>query len=315
VSGLHNPLGRFIRRQGALILDGGLATALEARGCDLDDDLWSAKVLLEDPQLIRDVHLDFLTAGADCVMTSTYQATIAGFRSRGLTDAEGEELIRRSVRLAVEARDLFWSRAENRRGRMRPLVAASVGPYGAALADGSEYSGDYGMSTQQLYSFHRRRWHLLAESDADLLGCETIPSLHEVKALLRLLGETPRSWAWISCSCRDGRHVSDGSPMTAVAGLCEASPRVAAVGVNCTAPHLISSLIDEIKRGTDKPILVYPNSGERYDAATKRWTTTPAAVDWGRTSVEWVQRGASGVGGCCRVGAGEIGFMRRHLVP
>lgn len=311
---MRNPLERFIRRQGALIMDGGLATALEARGCDLDDDLWSAKVLLEDPQLIRDVHLDFLRAGADCVLTSTYQATIAGFRSRGLSDAEGEALIRLAVRLAVEARDLFWERDENRRGRMRPLVVASVGPYGAALADGSEYSGDYGLSTEELYAFHRARWRLLAESEADLLGCETIPSSREVEALLRLLRETPRRWAWISCSCRDGRHLSDGSPMTAVARLCDVNPGVAAVGVNCTSPDLIPSLIGEIKGGTDKPILVYPNAGERYEASTRRWTAPAAAVDWGTAAVEWARQGASGVGGCCRVGAREIELIRHHLV-
>ncbi len=309
-----NPLERFIRQQGTIILDGGLATALEARGCDLDDDLWSARVLVEDPALIRDVHLEFLRAGADCVLTSTYQATIAGFRGRGLTDAEAEALIRLSVSLAVEARDLFWSRSENRKGRMRPLVAASVGPYGAALADGSEYRGAYGLSTDQLHAFHQTRWHLLAESDADLLACETIPSRHEVEALLRLLRETPRRWAWISCSCRDGLHLSDGSPMAAVARMCDENPRVAAVGVNCTSPDVVSTLIGEIKRSTDKPILVYPNSGGRYEAATRGWTSSPSAIDWESASAEWARRGASGVGGCCRVGATEIELMRRRLV-
>jgi homocysteine S-methyltransferase len=141
-SEIENPIARFIAHQGVMVLDGGLATALEARGCDLDDDLWSAKVLLEAPDVIRQVHRDFLAAGADCIATTTYQATIPGFRKRGLTEREGVELLRQSVRLAVEARDEFWSEPGNHRGRLRPIVAASIGPYGAYLADGSEYTGE-----------------------------------------------------------------------------------------------------------------------------------------------------------------------------
>ncbi|MDP2577254.1 MAG: homocysteine S-methyltransferase family protein, partial [Candidatus Palauibacterales bacterium] len=137
---VENPIEQFMRRQGVMVLDGGLATALEERGYDLDDELWSAKVLLEAPDAIRQVHLDFLAAGADCISTSTYQASLPGFRKRGLSDTAGAELLRRSIDLAVEARDMFWSEPSNRQDRIRPLVAASVGPYGAFLADGSEYT-------------------------------------------------------------------------------------------------------------------------------------------------------------------------------
>ncbi|MEE9534822.1 MAG: homocysteine S-methyltransferase, partial [Acidimicrobiia bacterium] len=187
----ENPIAGFVERQGIMMLDGGLATALEVRGYDLDDELWSAKVLLEAPDAIREVHLDFLAAGADCISTSTYQASLPGFRKRGLSDAKGVELLRRSVRLAVEARDAFWSEPSNRQGRLRPLVAASVGPYGAFLADGSEYTGRYDIDDDDLDAFHRSRWHVLADSQADLLACETIPSQREAGVLLQLLRETP----------------------------------------------------------------------------------------------------------------------------
>lgn len=308
-----NPIAGFIAQQGVMLLDGGLATALEARGCDLNDDLWSAVVLLEAPELIREVHRDFLTAGADCIATVTYQATISGFRARGLSEREGVELFHRAVRLAIEARDEFWAEPGNRTDRLRPLVAASIGPYGAYLADGSEYTGDYDIGADELYAFHRDRWTTLAESEADLIACETIPARSEARALLRLLRETPGRWAWISFSCRDETRVSDGSGIADAARECDAEPRVAAVGINCTAPDLIPSLIREARTGTEKPLFVYPNSGEGYDAVDKEWVGGPSVIDWGRACRRWRRDGARGVGGCCRVGPEHIAAMRRAL--
>lgn len=313
-SEIENPIARFIAQQGVMVLDGGLATALEARGCDLDDDLWSARVLLEAPDVIEQVHRDFLAAGADCIATVTYQATIPGFKKRGLTEGEGVGLFREAVRLAVGVRDEFWSEPENRRGRLRPVVAASIGPYGAYLADGSEYTGDYDLDEDELYAFHRDRWRALAESRADLIACETIPSRSEAGVLLRLLRGTRGRWAWISFSCRDGVHLSDGSALVDAARDCDAMPGIAAVGINCISPHLVSPLIHEARAGTDKPVMVYPNSGEGYDAATKSWVGTRSTIDWGVASRQWIREGAAGVGGCCRVSPGQIATIRQTLV-
>ncbi len=309
-----NPIAEFVERQGIMVLDGGLATALEALGCDLDDELWSARILLEAPELIRQVHLDFLIAGADCITTSSYQASLPGFHKRGLSELQGIELLRDSVRLAIEARDLFWSEPANRLGRRRPLIAASVGPYGAFLADGSEYTGRYGIDDADLYSFHRSRWHILADSPADLLACETIPSGREARVLLQLLGETPGRWAWLSFSCHDEAHLCDGSRLADVARICDAEPHVAAVGVNCTSPEFISPLIAEARRATSKPVIVYPNSGELYNVAHRDWAGAPTSLDWGEAAGEWARLGAAGVGGCCRVGPEDIAEMRRRLV-
>jgi homocysteine S-methyltransferase len=309
-----NPILEFLHRQGVMILDGGLATALEARGCDLNDELWSAKVLLEDPDRIRDVHLDFLRAGADCIASTSYQASLAGFRNRGLSDQEGRDLLMLSVRLAVEARDGFWSEPSERIGRTRPLVAASVGPYGAFLADGSEYSGRYEISDSELYDFHAERWHLLSGAGPDVMGCETIPSLREAAVLMDLVRETPDRWAWLSFSCLDQQHLSDGSRLIDAAAMCEEEPRVAGVGVNCVPPELVVPLIDELRKGTRKPIFVYPNLGEVYDATDKVWGSSPSAVDWEDLAPEWVRRGASVVGGCCRVGPERITELRSWLV-
>lgn len=315
-----SPFAPFLERQGFVLLDGGLATALEARGHALDDPLWSARVLLESPDAVRDVHRAYLAAGADCISTVTYQATFEGFRARGLTDVEAEEAFGLAVRLAVEARDDFWSEPGNRAGRIRPLVAASIGPYGAFLADGSEYSGDYDLGLADLVAFHRRRWGLLAGSQVDLLACETIPSGLEATALLSLLGETPGRWAWLSFQCRDERHLADGTPLTEVADGCTAHPRVAAVGVNCVPPGAVSGLLDALRGGEvyggagGLPFIAYPNSGETYDPRGKTWGPGAEAVDLAAAAPGWLGQGAMVLGGCCRTTPDTIGAMRRTLL-
>jgi homocysteine S-methyltransferase len=309
-----NPILPFLEQQGVVILDGGLATELEARGHDLRDDLWSARILMDAPEVIRQVHLDYLSAGADCIVTASYQASLSRFEQRGLSEDDAAALIRLSVRLAVEARDDFWSDPESRLGRLRPIVAASVGPYGAFLADGSEYTGRYDLVEESLVHFHRPRWQILSASDADLLACETIPSRGEARALRSLLREAPKAHAWFSFSCRDGQHLSDGSRLADTVRDIGEVEQVVAVGVNCTAPKFISNLIAEASAGCDKPIVVYPNSGEKYDAQRKQWLGTGTAVDFADASSEWVHLGADLIGGCCRTGPEHIRRMRKRLL-
>ncbi len=309
-----NPLTPFLDEQGVVVLDGGLATELEARGCALDSALWSARVLIDDPELIRQVHLDYLRAGADCITAASYQASLAGFERLGMTRAEAGALLSSSVRLACEARDAFWRVPEHREGRLRPLVAASVGPYGAFLADGSEYSGRYDTDLDGLLAFHRERWHLLADAGADLLACETIPSGAETRALAVLLAERPDVWAWIAFCCRDGRRLGDGTPLADAVDRVAGRPQVAAVGINCTAPRFVADLVAEVRSRTTKPIVVYPNSGEGYDADAKRWVGDSVAARFGAQSVTWHRAGAALVGGCCRTGPGETRAIRAALV-
>ena len=309
---MTNPLQPFWDRAPAFILDGGLATELEARGCDLNDPLWSARLLLENPAAIRQLHLDYLRAGADGIITATYQASIPGFARKGIPPAQAEDLLRLAVHLALDARDAFCATAAQE-DRLRPLVAASVGPYGAYLADGSEYRGDYGISEEALYRFHRRRWQVLAASGADLLACETIPSFSEARVLRRLLQETPEAWAWFSFSCRDGWRISDGTPLSTCAQMLADTERVAAIGVNCTPPRYIPSLIAELRRVSDKPILVYPNSGEAYHAETRRWSGENDAARFAALSQTWRQAGARVIGGCCRTGPSHIAAIRQAL--
>lgn len=297
-----------------MLLDGGLATALEARGHDLRDPLWSARVLLEAPEDVRAVHLDYLAAGADCIATVTYQATFEGLVRRGLTDDEAREAFHTAVRLAGEARDAFWADPDNRGGRLRPLVAASVGPYGAFLADGSEYTGAYDLDEDALVAWHARRWRLLAASGADVMACETVPSLPEVRALVRLFRETRGAWGWVSVQCRDDAHLADGSPVEEVAAACEGVRGVAAVGVNCVPPERVAPLLERMGGGTTLPLAAYPNSGEGYDASLKRWRPADAPSDVATLAPSWRSLGARLLGGCCRTGPDTIRRMRRLLV-
>lgn len=301
-----NPLTTMLQRQPIILLDGALATELEHRGCDLNDPLWSAKVLLEAPNLIRQVHLDYFLAGADAAITASYQATIAGFMRRGLNRTEAVALIRRSVHLAVEARDIFWADPANRMGRLRPFIAASVGPYGAFLADGSEYRGDYGLSEAALVEFHRSRLAALPATGVDILACETLPCLLEAQALTRLLAEFPNTYAWISFSARDDAHTCHGERLADCAAWLDTHPQIVAVGVNCTAPQHIPALVRAIRSATAKPIVVYPNSGETYDIVHRTWRGPSACATFAKQAREWYACGANIIGGCCRTTPAHI---------
>jgi homocysteine S-methyltransferase len=307
---VKNPFATFLEGQGVVVLDGGLATTLESYGFDLDDPLWSARVLLEAPHAVRRAHGEFLRAGADCIATATYQATHAGLAARGLSRAAADEVFHRAARLAIGAREDFWSDPAHRAGRLRPLVAGSIGPYGAYLADGSEYTGDYGLSEGELRDFHEDRWRILAESGVDLLACETIPSGAETRALLGLLAETPDVWAWVSFSCRDGAHLADGTPLAEAAQECRRADRVAALGVNCVPPSRVSELISGLVAEGGPPVAAYPNSGEVYDAAAKTWSPGEATGGLSAAVDTWIGQGAQVVGGCCRVGPAEIRSVR-----
>lgn len=309
---ITNPIQPFVDRFGAFVLDGGLATQLEARGADLSDALWSARLLRDDPQAIRQVHADYLWAGADCIITASYQATMPGFMAVGLSEAEARHLIRLSVTLALEERDRYWAALDEtaRQSRLRPLVAASVGPYAAYKADGSEYSGDYDRDEEGLLQFHQERWKLLAASEADILACETIPVFAEARALARLLLQTPGRPAWFSFTCRDGRHIVDGTPIATCAAFLDQLDGVAGVGVNCTPPRYIPDLIRELSRTSNKPIIVYPNSGEIYDVTHHLWRGEAVPAEFGTFSREWRKLGAAGIGGCCRTTPAHIRQIR-----
>jgi homocysteine S-methyltransferase len=295
-----------------LLIDGGLSNQLESQGCDLNHPLWTARLIQDDQKEVIKAHLAYLDAGAKCIATMSYQASRMGYEQIGITHKEADALILKSVDLAAEAGKLFMSKNPH---AARPLIAASLGPYGAALSDGSEYRGDYQVEKTVLAEFHSSRIDLLANSSADLLAFETIPSLEEAQVLSELLKQTSKPY-WVSFSCIDETCISDGTNIKKVVDLFESSKSIFAIGVNCTAPKYISGLITQIKRaGWPKHIIVYPNLGEVFNAEAKTWENTEQEQLLNAEIVEdWFDRGADIIGGCCQVGPDDISKIN-HLFP
>jgi homocysteine S-methyltransferase len=295
-----------------VVLDGGLATELEARGFDLFDRLWSARLLLTDPGAIEDVHLDYFRAGAMVATTASYQATVPGFAAAGLDRAAAMAAIGESVTLARRARAQFV--AETGRPVADAMVAGSVGPYGAMLADGSEYRGDYDPGVAVLRDVHAPRIEALLEAGVDLLAFETIPTVREAEVLVGLLDEFDAT-AWLSYSCRDGSSTSAGEPITDAVTLGD-HPRVVAVGVNCTAPRLLPDLLAAARAATEVPLIAYPNGGDRWDPVARRWVADDAGGRFDPDAVaSWTDLGAGWLGGCCGTGPSDIARLAERLRP
>ncbi|MFH8473621.1 homocysteine S-methyltransferase [Streptomyces sp. NPDC018000] len=279
--------------EGAVLLDGGLSNQLEAQGCDLSDALWSARLLADGPGQIEAAHTAYVRAGAQVLITASYQATFEGFERRGIGRAQAAELFARSVRLARRAAG----------GVEREIwVAASVGPYGAMLADGSEYRGRYGLSVRELERFHRPRVEALAAAGPDALALETVPDIDEAEALLRAV-EVCGLPVWLSYSVA-GDRTRAGQPLETAFALASGHDQVLAVGVNCCDPADADRAVQTAAEVAGKPVVVYPNSGERWDAGGRGWVGAPT-FDPGRVRA-WQDVGARLVGGCCRVGPESI---------
>ena len=288
-----------------VVLDGGLATELEARGFDLSDRLWSARLLVTDPDAIETLHLDYFRAGARVATTASYQATVQGFAAAGFERRAALDAIRTSVRLARRARERFAEEGDVPVAAL--LVAGSVGPYGAMLADGSEYRGDYDPGPTVLRDVHAPRIDALLEGGVDILAFETIPTIREARVLLDLLDEVAIP-AWLSYSCRNGTSTSAGEPIADAIAVGD-HPNILAVGINCTAPRHLPGLLAAARAATDRPLIAYPNAGDRWDADTRRWVADagggydPAAV------ASWTPLGATWLGGCCGTGPSEIAAL------
>jgi homocysteine S-methyltransferase len=288
------------------VLDGGLATELEARGHDLSDRLWSARLLLTEPEAIEEVHLAFFRAGARVATSASYQASVEGFGAAGLDRDTALRAIRRSVELAARARDRF--RAEEAAGGRDPgalLVAGSVGPYGAMLADGSEYRGDYDPGDSALEAFHRTRIEALVAAGVDLLAVETIPTVREARVVVRLLDDTGVP-AWISYAGRAGATTAAGEPFAEAVGVAASGRDVVAVGVNCTAPQHVRALLKVARGATNLPLVAYPNRGDTWDPESRSWRRDRAG-SWNPAVVaSWSALGAAWLGGCCGTGPDDI---------
>lgn len=287
---------------GVRVIDGGLATELEFLGASIDGPLWSAHVLEDHPEIVAAAHRAYIEAGAQCIATCSYQVSRMGYAECGLATERADAALLKSVTLAHRVAAEFPGR--------RVLIAASLGPYGAALHNGAEYHGNYDCSHAELVRFHRERIAVLAgaagEQRPDLLAFETLPSLDEAQAIAEAMDAWPEAPAWFSFSCRDAGHVSHGESVAVCAAFASTLPQAVAVGVNCVPPSWIPRLIAELRSASNLPLLVYPNSGERWDAEHRCWTGTSDATEFGARAAKWFAAGADVVGGCCRTRPAHI---------
>lgn len=287
------------------ILDGALATELERRGADINHPLWSAKLLYENPRLIQEVHLAYLEAGADIITTAAYQASLQGFRRAGFTEKEAKALLRSSTRLCLEARQR-WLDTHPEAISDSPWVAVSLGTYGAWLADGSEYHGRFGVSKATLKDFHLQRLEILLPEGGHMLLFETIPCLAEIEAIVDVLPELPRMPIAVSVTCADERHLRSGEPVEEAIQLIGHCSNIDVLSFNCTHPRYIENLLIAANQLTDKILMVYPNSGERWDPIHKRWLDDPDRKRLAQYAPRWIAANASIIGGCCRTTPEDI---------
>jgi len=272
-------------------LDGGLSTALENNGNKLTTSLWTGELILVNPSEITKAHLDFINAGADIIITSSYQISYLGCSKRGWSESKTDQALRGSTQLAKDA---------VLKSGKSVKVASSIGPYGAALADGSEYKGNYGVTKSALKDFHARRLEVLISTSPDLLALETMPDTFEVEVLLELLSDCPIPY-WVSYSCKAGNQTNAGQSFTEAVSLAKDAM---AVGINCTAPELITDLL--LSAEGVKPFVVYPNSGRSWNAKTKEWEGSSETGFDELLIKSWILAGAQIIGGCCGIGADEI---------
>lgn len=284
---------------GVRVLDGGLASELEYVGADINGPLWSAQVLEDSPDKILAVHRAYLKAGADCIETASYQVSRMGYAEVGLAPQRADIALLHAVSLARTAAAEFIDKPT--------LIAVSLGPFGAALHNGAEYHGNYDCTHDELVNFHRERIEVLAGlKGPEVLAFETLPSLEEARAIGEALAPFPWLSAWFSFTCKDAQHVAHGEALRECAAFVSTLSQTVAVGVNCTAPALIAPLIAELRAATVNPILVYPNSGEVWDAQARRWAGVSTPEAFGGLSTKWFEAGAQIVGGCCRTRPAHI---------
>ena len=300
----NNPIKPILEQKKHMIIDGALASELQRRGCDLNDSLWSAKVLIEQPELIQQVHYDYFKAGADCAITASYQATPMGFAQKGIELEESIKLIKTSVKLAQQAKMQYLNDIKQDKAL---FIAGSVGPYGAYLANGSEYTGDYQLSESEFIAFHKDRVTALIDAGVDILACETMPSFLEIKALAKLIQQFPMVNCWFSLTLKDQQHISDGTPLIEVIEYLNSIEQIVSVGINCIALEKVTPALEVLSELTGKPLIVYPNSGEQYDPTTKQWHKNHHHnCTFANQLDTWIKLGAKLIGGCCQTTPEDI---------
>jgi len=294
-------LSKLFGKESVVVIDGGLSTQLEVQGCRLDSPLWTGQALFDDPELIEAAHRAYLDAGAGVLITSSYQLSRQGFGALGLSADQADDALSESVDVAKRAR-----------GDRDVLVAASVGPFGAVLHDGSEYQGNYGLSVDELVAFHTERLEVLVDAEPDLLAIETIPDALEAQALVRALKKFPHARGWMSFTLGPEGKLWAGQTLTEAMQIALSSPQIIAVGVNCLDPELVASALTEMRELTDLPLVVYANGGGTWNAETGVWedSSSQHVSDYVELWAEYVP---VLIGGCCGTYAADIARVAARI--
>jgi|TARA_B110000881_G_C18561313_1_gene510027 homocysteine S-methyltransferase len=285
-----------------MILDGGLSFPIEKKGINLNSKLWTTELLISNQKIIKDVHLKYLKAGAQFITTCSYQASIKSLKNRGFNFEESKKIILKSITIAEEVKNIYNKKYTNKK---KILIAASIGSYGSYLSDGSEYKGNYDVNDKIIFDFHKSKIQILENSNADVLAFEAIPSYRETKIISKILEDSKKK-SWISFTCKNDLEISDGTLLAQCCKYLKNHPNIFAIGVNCTSPKYISNLIKILKNNCgEKKIIVYPNSGKKYDSINKNWIGKKNN-SFDILLKEWIDLGVDIIGGCCGIGPNQI---------
>lgn len=285
-----------------LVLDGAMADELQRQGIDLNSKLWTASALIDQEEKVYHAHLNYFKAGANIVITDTYQANLPAFEKAGYSQKQAEEFIKKAVRIAKQARDDYERQTE-----IHNYVAGTVGPYGAYLADGNEYRGDYELSPQEYLDFHLPRLRLILAEKPDLIALETQPKLTETQVLLDWLTQhVPEVPVYVSFTLKDKTTISDGTSLAHAAQVVDKYKQVVGIGINCVAPNLVTPALELLSKNTIKPLVVYPNQGASYNPEIKEWEEVKEHFDFSKLTKTWYEKGARLIGGCCTTGPKEV---------
>lgn len=293
---------KWLTEQDVVIIDGSMSRLLEAQDIQTNHKLWTALALIEAPEAVYQVHKRYFDAGANIAITDSYQASVKSFADLGYSESEAIALIKKSVQLAQQAK-------ADAKAPQTKWVAGSVGPYGAYLSNGSEYTGNYHIADTEMYAFHETRIKALVEAGVDLLAIETIPRLDELSVILSIVAQFDVP-ALASISLKDTTHMANGDDLKDFQALVEADPTVVAYGINCIAPKAVAPTIEQLAKHATKPLLAYPNSGAIFDPVSKTWSEeVNTKAIFSIEAKDWHQKGAKLIGGCCCASDSDIATL------
>ena len=285
------------------LLDGSMSFPMEQLGYNLKNKLWTGKALINNPDLIKDIHKGYIDAGADFISTSTYQISFDRLKNMGYQSEEIKKIFQKSVDIVKDA-------IEESKLKKEIKIVGSFGPYASYDPEASEYIGEYDSTDIEIKKFHLNNIRIIEETDLDIILYETIPCLREIKILSEALSHSTKE-IWISITCNEEMEFRDGSSFKDACEIISKIEKITTMGINCFSPLLVKKAIDLLKKYSNKKILIYPNSGEIYNPKERFWTGNN---EFNNSMIKnWLSLYPDIIGGCCRIGYDDIKKMRVEI--